>query len=722
MLLYRSLKFASVYILSSLFLFADNDNFYIFGDRAATFNSFGQIGLIQLPTAKTLGEGSIFFTVNKNKMYKYGALTVNPFDWMEASYFYYRPYDIYWGGPETRGQYLDKGFNVKFASYSNLFNTHFAIGLDDFAGTGFFSREYAIATKDFKYGSLTMGLGWGSFADENSYKNPLTYFFESFDVRSSQKAQFIYEVGRPTYSNWFRGPVSPIGGFELFLPFKKNVKLKVEYDPFDYKEGFSSNNAFGSEISLRKKDSNINLGLSFKLNDSLSLDLGFIKGNTFNFRFSFGGNFSNDIIQKDPVNLAIISSQNMNTRDSFYSSLLRNLNSNQIFLQSAELSIEDKKVSVAVASSRYSMKPIKQLAFAGEITAQTLSNASIDNIDFFSITQVNAGLELNEIILPIKYFDERQSKVTALLLRDIELNPGNGNEYLNEEFLPSIKFPIINHSFNPALVNHIGDPRQFYFGGLVFRLTSTVQLDRNLMITSIINADVVNNFDKKIDRPDSALPHVRTDLVKYLQQSANYLQRLQLDYFYSPKREFFGKFSFGILEDMYSGIGGEFLYKPFKKDFSVGIELYKVQKRGFERKFELLDYKTTTGHLNFNYFYPKFGILTSLSYGKYLARDTGYTLDLSRIMPSGFRAGFFFSRTNVSASEFGEGAFDKGFYFQIPFDLFLNYDRSNKINFQLRPLTRDGGQKLGQGADLIGIMHHSSRTEVLTNIYSFKDY
>jgi len=39
--------------------------------------------------------------------------TVSPFDWLEASYFYYRPSDLTWGG-NVPGLYLDKGFNIKF--------------------------------------------------------------------------------------------------------------------------------------------------------------------------------------------------------------------------------------------------------------------------------------------------------------------------------------------------------------------------------------------------------------------------------------------------------------------------------------------------------------------------------------------------------------------------------------------------------------------------------
>ena len=86
----------------------------------SSYNSFGQVGLIQIPTADSRPAGSVYFTFNNNEIWKYGTLTVSPFDWLEASYFYYRPSDLYWDDFRKRGQYLDKGFNVKFVYRSQL--------------------------------------------------------------------------------------------------------------------------------------------------------------------------------------------------------------------------------------------------------------------------------------------------------------------------------------------------------------------------------------------------------------------------------------------------------------------------------------------------------------------------------------------------------------------------------------------------------------------------
>ena len=47
--------------------------------------------------------------------------------------------------------------------------------------------------------------------------------------------------------------------------------------------------------------------------------------------------------------------------------------------------------------------------------------------------------------------------------------------------------------------------------------------------------------------------------------------------------------------------------------------------------------------------------------GRFLAKDSGFHLDLSRGFKSGLRIGAFLARTDISYAEFGEGSFDKAF-------------------------------------------------------------
>ena len=56
--------------------------------------------------------------------------------------------------------------------------------------------------------------------------------------------------------------------------------------------------------------------------------------------------------------------------------------------------------------------------------------------------------------------------------------------------------------------------------------------------------------------------------------------------------------------------------------------------------------------------------------------------------------GAYFTRTNISKVEYGEGSFDKGFYFEIPLNIFQSNSGKGFTNFTIQPLTRDGGAKL----------------------------
>ena len=87
--------------------------------------------------------------------------------------------------------------------------------------------------------------------------------------------------------------------------------------------------------------------------------------------------------------------------------------------------------------------------------------------------------------------------------------------------------------------------------------------------------------------------------------------------------------------------------------------------------------------------------------GRYLAKDRGYTFEARPTFDSGFSLGGFFTRTNVSAADFGEGSFDKGLFFRIPFNGILPGNTRGSYTTTLRPLERDGGRRLeGFGGSL----------------------
>src|SRR5699024_1892448 len=139
----------------------------------------------------------------------------------------------------------------------------------------------------------------------------------------------------------------------------------------------------------------------------------------------------------------------------------------------------------------------------------------------------------------------------------------------------------------------------------------------------------------------------------------------------------------------------EVLYRPFNSSLAIGADVNWVRQRDFTERFSFRDYDTVTGHVT-GYWDTGFkDIRARLSIGRYLARDWGTTLDLSRRFDSGVRIGAWATFTDAG-SDYGEGSFDKGLYISIPLDFLLDKSTLERATIPWIPLTRDGGARLGR--------------------------
>ena len=119
---------------------------------------------------------------------------------------------------------------------------------------------------------------------------------------------------------------------------------------------------------------------------------------------------------------------------------------------------------------------------------------------------------------------------------------------------------------------------------------------------------------------------VRSDVKEYLKNFENrfIIGRAQFDYYITPIKNNHIMLSAGILEEMFSGYGLEYLYFDNSKNYQKGKQLFNIKKRDYELRFGNLDYQNVTGHLNF--YYRNYKIIpfdAKVSYGEYLAGDVG---------------------------------------------------------------------------------------------------
>jgi hypothetical protein len=189
------------------------------------------------------------------------------------------------------------------------------------------------------------------------------------------------------------------------------------------------------------------------------------------------------------------------------------------------------------------------------------------------------------------------------------------------------------------------------------------------------------------------VPRVRTYLQEYWDSSLITMPNLQLTQVKQLQQNHFVSAYGGYLEWMFGGVGGEYLYRPVSSPLAFGVDLNRVKQRDFQQNFNFLSpsYLVNTGHATVYWDTGWQNILTKVSAGQYLAGDRGGTFDISKVFANGMQIGAYFTKTNMSSINYGEGSNDKGIYFTIPFDAFLTKRTNAVATFMYQPYYKDGG-------------------------------
>ena len=610
-----------------------------------SYNNHGMVGLINMPTARLYEEsvfGLTFYDGNPDQKI---TLTSNPFDWMEASFFYtnlqnkrYCDFDF---DPVCKQDYKDKGFNLKLRLKEEGILPAIAVGFNDFAGTGFYSSEYIVSSYGINNLDIHFGLGWGAMnSSKYGIKNPLGYLSDRFLNRPTE---FADKGGQFQPSRYFSGQqASPFFGITYSL--NKKILIKVERDT----------TAQDEFIEYRSPSSNYSFGIDYAINNNFSIGLLHERGAYSSVKFIYKNNPSSSVkkyqYKKAPNN----------EDGTKYSKFIKNLQENGIGVNK----ISETTSSIGVELTQF-VHP--NLGLVEEIVSSAAMDAGINkNIkkdlkiaDLKAVSEIDSNFEKNSKLI----YERKKTKSS---------NTSTG-----------IKF-------RPFLASR----EEFFKGAILIENDSEFILRDNLFFNTNLKYSLADNFDDLIYPPIDTFPaQVRSDIKEYLKnmhKEGILIGRAQLDYHLTPKSNHHLMITAGILEDMFSGYGFEYLYFNENTNYAVGFELFDVIKRDYKWRFGTIDYKNVTGSINFyyrNYGYIPFDL--KISYGEYLAGDVGSTIEFSRSFENGTKFGVFASFTDVTSEQFGEGSFDKGIFFNIPI-------YGNFINYTWKPLTKDPGAKLNR--------------------------
>lgn len=639
-----------------------------------SYNSYGTYGYINTPSAYSIKESTVGLSFYRGEPDRRTILTGSPFSWLDFSIFYsditgkpYPPEGVF------KQSFKDKGFHAKFnLKKESIFFPEVSLGFNDFGGTGLYSSEYLVFSKRINQNiEISTGIGWGKYSNGIGIKNPFFGISQKFKSRTYGGGQY---GGLLSTNSYFAGDSSFFFGGKLRI--NDNVAILFELDPTQTQESYG--------IKFPEANEDYNIGINFNFFD-IPIKISYERGSLLSANFSLFKNHSNFNKRKF---------KDINT------------NSNQNFLRLQEILDKNEIGLKTVSSSNDSIKiVIRQNAFpnqhdSNEIIIKSYESAIKKSTDKkIEVQQDLVGLRLNNIV-----YESNSENVRNLRRKTSETD-------LELRHIVKESYPLMSQSFSPGLRTFIAGREGFLYQGLSLDYNFDVAFQENLLLSSTLKYSISDNFDGLYLPPRDTYPNqVRSDIKKYLNNFDRGIifARIQADYFNQISKDEYFHLSAGILEEMFSGAFFEYLYFPQDSFFGVGFETTYAHKRSYEMKFEHYSYNNIYSRAFLHVREPFSKIAINLSVGEYLAGDQGYTLELNRRLPNGIKMGFFFTRTNVSRSQFGEGAFDKGIRFQIPFSNFLNPFNTNSkeslTKFEWRPLTKDPGQLVLHKERLLDIL------------------
>lgn len=652
-------------------------------DIRHSYSTYGTPGLIDVPHAYSLPDAELTTSLSHFELNTRAAIAFQVTPRITAS-FRYAALDGLGG---VRDVLFDRSFDVhyRFVDEARL-RPAIAVGLRDFIGTGVYSSEYVVASKQLSPKlSATLGLGWGRLGSSGGFSNPLGRLSDRFKTRPASSTQQI--GGQLESSQWFRGDAAVFGGFAWQAADRLQVKLEYSSDAYSQEEA-------GGLIARR---SQLNLGLDYRWRPGTRVQAYYLHGQELGVAFHFMNNprlsaapsgthtapFPVRVREAGPRDLGWVTDADVQarTRDLLAASM-RNEG-----LEIEGFALSGTRAEIQIRNLRYQYS-----AEAVGRTARVLTRVLPDTVENFVIVPVELGMNTAQITLrrsDVEAFEHHPEGAEQMLARaQIRSAPGTPAP----RFDPAL-YPQFAWSLGPYFRVSLFDPDYPIRTDYGLALTADANLARGLFLTGRLRHRLGGNIGEDIRPSNSVIERVRSDAGLYAQEGITALETLTLAYYFKPGRDLFGRVTMGYLEPHYAGLSTELLWKQGDRRFALGAELNYVRQRAFSQDFGLRDYSVATGHLS-AYWDLTNGFHAQLDAGRYLAGDYGVTIAVDRTFRNGWRVGAYATFTDVSFEEFGEGSFDKGLRFTVPLGTFIGGPTRQRYAAVIQPLSRDGGARV----------------------------
>jgi len=659
-----------------------------------TGNDWGELGLLQTPSARMGPAGTVRTSISRVQPYTRLNFMLQPLDWLQFGFRYTDIGNRLYGPAIAGDQSLkDKSIDLKLRlSPESATWPAIALGVRDIGGTGLFASEYLVASKRWGNWDASLGLGWGNMGSRGNVSNPLRLLGSRFEQRA---AADVGQGGDFNLNKLFTGPAAVFGGVQWASPSSPWV-FKAELD----------GNSFQAEPldNAQPVDSPINLGVVYRWGPTVELALSWQRGNRVAFGLTLQGNLGQAYVPKllDPALPALRTQMPPALPAAGWADVASEINRFTSWqVQSVRQTHDQALVVAEIDQSLYLEQRIERAIRV----LHALAPASVRS---FRLQLTRHALPLSELHIDRTEWLLQQTQALPPSQALVAQQPHNlAFAPIEQSSAPPDHWqanpPRFSAQWAPTFSQIIGGPDGFLLYQLGVGADAQWRLTQRTWVSGNAHLRLIDNFDRFNFPGHSELPRVRTYIREYVTSSRFTLPRLQVTHARHLGGNHYASVYAGLLESMYGGVGAEWLYRPFGRSWSFGVDINHVQQRGFRQDFSFRDYRVTTGHATLNWDTGWNDVHLKLQAGRYLAGDHGATLDISRTFRNGTSIGAWATLTDVPFAVFGEGSFDKGIYIRIPFDAMLPISTSGVANLSWQPLTRDGGARLNRSDTLFDL-------------------
>lgn len=672
-----------------------------------TRNTFGMPGLIDMPTAEVRPDGELGLalswyqggTQRNNITFQIAPRVTGAFRYSRVPGLKPDPDE-----PGGYGSLYDRSFDLHFQFLDQgqwaPWMPAMAIGARDFIGTGTYSSEYVVATKDILPGlRATAGLGWGRLGSSGSIGN----------IGHRRPSDFTDTGGKFNGRNLFRGDIAPFFGLSYAL--NEDWTLKAEYSSDSY--------AQEEERSDFSRHSRVNVAAAYRLNELVSAQVYYLHGDKVGLQFSLSIDpkdppFPSGIEKMplpvrprpapsaDPEGWSGAWTDDPTARPAIQDALAQSLKKDGQILES--MSLTATRAELRVRNETYGSE-----AQAVGHVVRMATRALPPSVETIVVTPMKNGVPLSSLTFRRTDIERLENTNSAEIAQRVAITGATDDR--GQVRTPEV-YPRFQWALTPYVDATFFDADEPFRIDLGAELSGRYELVPGLIFSGALRQKIVGNRNKSDRVSDSVVEHVRSDQVEYDKHGDLTIPHLQAAFYSQPVDDIYARVTVGLLEQMYGGVSSELLWKPVDSRFALGIEANWVQQRAYDQRFSFRDYTTVTGHVSAYYDIGK-GYTAQIDYGRYLARDWGTTITLDREFENGWKVGAFASFTDMSSDDFGEGSFDKGIQITIPIAWATGRPTLGKIDSVIRPLTRDGGAKL----DVDGRLYETIRNAHTGDLY-----